>query len=173
MMRGLIHLYCGDGKGKTSAAAGMALRCAGSGGSVIYAAFLKDGTSSETAMLEKCPGINVLYCADHFGFVKDMDEGVRRAAGSGFSGLFSKAAALGMKTDMVILDEICAACRYGFVDEAKLLDFLDGPERTAEVILTGRDPSDAMMKRADYITCMVKKRHPFDRGIGARKGIEY
>ena len=78
MMRGLIHLYCGDGKGKTSAAAGMALRCAGAGGSVVYAAFLKDGTSSETAMLEKCPGISVLYCADHFGFVEQAEQYIQR-----------------------------------------------------------------------------------------------
>ena len=173
MKRGLIHLYCGDGKGKTTAAAGLALRCAGAGGNVVFAQFLKDGTSSEMAMLEQCPGIHTLCCPENYGFIRDMDEDMRKEAGLAFSGLFAGAAQLGKNADMVILDEICAACRGGFVDEGKLLAFLDDPERTAEVILTGRDPSKEMEKRADYITCMEKIKHPFDRGIAARKGIEY
>ncbi len=173
MNKGLIHLYCGDGKGKTSAASGMALRCAGAGGRVVFAVFLKDGTSSEMEMLKRCPEIEILCCAENFGFTSQMDGRTREMARAAYSELFSKAAALGAKADMVILDEICAACRHGFVGEDRLLAFLDDPERTAEVILTGRDPSGEMTSRADYITCMEKKKHPFDRGIGARKGIEY
>ena len=73
---------------------------------------------------------------------------------------------------LLVLDEVCAAVNRGFLDEDALLAFLDGRPEGLEVVLTGRGPSEALQARADYITEMVKRRHPFDRGVGARKGIE-
>ena len=74
---------------------------------------------------------------------------------------------------LLILDEVCAAISCGFLDEQAVLDFLDGRSDTLEVVLTGRDPSEALQERADYITEMVKRRHPFDDGVTAREGIEW
>ena len=73
---------------------------------------------------------------------------------------------------VVPVDEVCAAVSCGFLSESELLAFLDGKPDNLEVVLTGRNPSEALQARADYITEMVKRRHPFDKGIGARKGIE-
>ena len=173
VMKGLVHLYCGDGKGKTSSAAGLALRCAGAGGKVVFVSFLKDGTSSEIPMLEKCEGISVLMCRRQFGFVKDMDETTRSEAAQAYQKLLEEALREAKDADMIVLDEICAACRFGMVSEQKLLDYLDSPERNAEVVMTGRDPLPSMKDRADYLTVMTKEKHPFDRGISARRGIEY
>ena len=172
-MKGLIHLYCGDGKGKTTAAAGLALRCCGAGGKVVYASFLKDGTSSEISMLEKCEGIEVTVCRRHFGFIREMDEAEFSEAANAFEALFDETVRKAGKADMVILDEICAACRFGLVSEQKLLAFLDSPGRRAEVVMTGRDPLPSMTDRADYLTVMEKGKHPYELGVEARKGIEY
>ena len=172
-MKGLIHLYCGDGKGKTTAAAGLALRCCGAGGKVVFASFLKDGTSSEISVLEKCEGIEVMVCRRHFGFVRDMDEAEFSEASKAFEALLNETVQKAGEADMVVLDEICAACRCGLVSEQTLLDFLDSPGRKAEVVMTGRDPLPSMTGRADYLTVMEKGKHPYDLGIKARKGIEY
>ena len=73
---------------------------------------------------------------------------------------------------LLVLDEVCAAISCGFLPEGEVLAFLDGKPDDLEVVMTGRNPSEALQERADYITEMVKRRHPFDKGIGARKGIE-
>ena len=75
--------------------------------------------------------------------------------------------------DLLILDEIISACNHGAVRENLLTDFLDRRPEKLEVVLTGRNPSPALVERADYMTEMRKCRHPFDQGIPARKGIEF
>ena len=93
-----------------------------------------------------------------------VDSGRPFAAAAGF--------AVREGATLLVLDEVCAAVSCGFLPEDELLAFLDGKPDDLEVVLTGRNPSEALQARADYITEMVKRRHPFDKGIGARKGIE-
>ena len=151
---GLIHIYCGEGKGKTTAAVGLAVRHAGFGGKVVLAQFLKDGTSSECRALSKLENVTMLAA----------NPGRTFAAATGF--------AVREGATLLVLDEVCAAVSCGFLPESEVLAFLDGKPDDLEVVLTGRNPSEALQARADYITEMVKRRHPFDKGIGARKGIE-
>ena len=171
---GLIHLYCGNGKGKTTAATGLSVRCAGAGGRVIFCQFGKDGTSSELRVLENVPGIRVLVCPERFGFYKRMSEETREKAQAAYTALLEKAlAAAAEEAELLVLDEAVSAMNHGMIPEDRVLDFLDRKPGGLEVVVTGREPPEALQQRADYITEMVKRKHPFDQGIAARKGIEF
>lgn len=176
---GLVHIYCGDGKGKTSAACGLAVRMAGCGNRVMIARFLKTDESGETAVLKQIPQIEVLPCEKEFGFVFAMDEETKKEAAEYNTELFRKAAAgaenMCRETGfcLLVLDEIMAAMNLGMVPEEEVLAFLKSRPENLEVVLTGRDPSEKIRETADYISEVKKVRHPFERGISARFGIEY
>ena len=166
---GLVHLYCGDGKGKTSAALGLALRACGAGLRVTVARFLKDTYSGEVAALSYLPGVRLLPAPDHIKFLWDMTDAEKDAYAKDCQALFR--AAVHEPCDVLILDEIIPAVSAGLISESELLSFLDRKDR--EVVLTGRDPSPALMERADYISEILCRRHPYDSGVPASRGIEY
>ena len=171
---GLIHLYCGDGKGKTTAAVGLAVRHAGAGGKVVLAQFLKDGTSGECRALAGLKNVTMLAANPCGKFSFQMSGEEKQECRAAVGRMFAAATGFAVRegATLLVLDEVCAAVNRGFLDEDALLAFLDSRPEGLEVVLTGRGPSEAMQARADYITEMVKRRHPFDRGVGARKGIE-
>ena len=172
-MEGLIHLYCGDGKGKSTAAVGLAVRAAGAGKRVLFLQFFKDGSSSEIAMLRQLPGVEVLVCPRHFGRFRNMSEEQKQEAREAYGALFEEACRKAAEADLLVLDEAVSACGHGIVQEEKLLSFLKQKPEELEVVLTGREPSEGLSAAADYITRMEKLRHPFDVGIPARLGIEF
>lgn len=172
-MAGLIHLYCGDGKGKTTAAAGLALRAAGAGKQVVFTQFFKDGSSSEVKSLAALPGVRIFHANTVKGFYRSMTPEQRLRAGQDYTALFRQVTAAAQQADLLILDEIVSACNRGVVPESMVVDFLAGKPESLEVVLTGRQPSRQLMELADYITEMRKLRHPYDRGVAARKGIEF
>lgn len=172
-MSGLIHLYCGDGKGKTTAALGLALRAAGAGKQVVFTQFFKDGSSSEIGPLAALPGVRVFHADTVRGFYRNMTPTQREQAGKDYTALFRQVTQAAREADLLILDEIVSACNRGVVPEKLVTDFLREKPARLEVVLTGRNPSAALLELADYVTEMRKLRHPFDRGIGARKGIEF
>ena len=172
-MPGLIHLYCGDGKGKTTAALGLALRAAGAGKQVVFTQFFKDGSSSEMEPLAALTGVRVFHADTVRGFYRNMTPSQREQAGKDYTALFRQVTQAAREADLLILDEIVSACNRGVVPEKLVTDFLREKPARLEVVLTGRNPSAALLELADYITEMRKLRHPFDRGIGARKGIEF
>lgn len=182
---GCVHIYCGEGKGKTTAAVGLAVRMAGSGGRVIIARFLKSENSGEVDVLRRIEGITVLACEKSFGFTWQMSEAQKAEAAEYYAGLFDKAcrqAVMASEADeeqsgscrvLLVLDEICAAVSSGFIEEQRVIDFLDTRPGNIEVVMTGRDPAKVLFERADYVSEIKKRKHPFDHGQGARKGIEY
>ena len=172
-MSGLIHIYCGDGKGKTTAAMGLALRAAGSGKQVLVLQFLKDGSSSEFASLSHVPGIEVIPQTRTFGFSWTLSEEEKIQAKEYYSGLLEDAFRQSGSYSLLVLDEVLGACSAGMADEARLLALLADKPDELEIVLTGRDPSQALLDAADYVTEMKKIKHPYERGISARKGIEY
>ena len=151
-MTGLIHIYCGDGKGKTTASVGLAVRCAGRGNKVVFAQFLKDGK---------------------FSF--RMTEAEKRETADALTRTFDAATGFAVREHarLLVLDEVCAAISCGFLDEKTVVKFLETKPETLEVVLTGRGPSEALQAHADYITEMKMQRHPFEKGIAAREGIEF
>lgn len=172
-MAGLIHIYCGDGKGKTTAALGLAVRCAGSGRRALLLQFFKDGKSSEFAALAQVPRITVIPQTRSFGFSWTLSEAEKEEARAYYSGLLEEAFAQAADFDLLVLDEAMSACSTGMVDEGRLLALLAGRGENLEVVLTGRGPSQALLDAADYVTEMNLVKHPFQRGIPAREGIEY
>lgn len=172
-MPGMIHIYCGDGKGKTTAALGLALRAAGSGRRVLLLQFFKDGKSAEFAALAHVPEVEVVRQSRTFGFSWTLSEQEREEARRYYSALLEDAFRRGSEFDLLVLDEAMSACTTGMVDQARLLALLEGKPEGLEVVLTGRNPPQALLEAADYATEMKKIKHPFDRGIAARPGIEY
>ncbi len=174
-MKGCVHIYCGDGKGKTSAAVGLAVRAAGRGKKVLVVRFLKTDDSGEVQVLEHIPGITVVPCDRTFGFVFRMTNEQKQEASVYFTKRFRSAreTVLQEAYDVLILDEIMASCNYGMVPESEVVEFLQSRPEQLEVVMTGRDPSEALLELADYVSEICMRKHPFTRGIPAREGIEY
>jgi len=169
----VVHLYAGNGKGKTTAALGLALRFAGSGGSVLLIQFLKTSDSSEIAAVRLFAGIEVYNAESPHGFYFTLSEPQKAFLQSEIDAEFLKAqaAVADRSCGMLILDEVLDAVNLGLVDEVSLLELLKSA--CCEVVLTGRNPSAQIIGAADYYTEFVCKKHPFDRGVLARRGIEY
>jgi len=172
---GLIHIYCGDGKGKTTAATGLAVRAAGAGYRVLLARFLKNSHSAELSSLSLIPGIDILPAEKEFGFIFSMDNPVREAAREYYTGYFEQAIQKAVQEhyDMLILDEINAAVTYGIVALEQVTQFLKEKPEELEVILTGRNPADEIVALSDYVSEIRCRKHPFQKGIRAREGIEF
>lgn len=171
---GLVHLYYGDGKGKTTAAMGLALRALGRGYPVVIVQFLKRGDSGEIQALRHFERVTALAYPQLPGFSMRMTPEQKAACWKAHMELFQQAQQLCRQSPqgLLVLDEAVGACRKGLLDEQALLSFLDRRPAGWEIVLTGRDPSAQMLARADYATQMKKEKHPFDRGLAARDGIE-
>lgn len=175
IQRGLVHLYCGDGKGKTTAAFGLALRCAGHKEQVVIAQFLKDGRSGECRIMRELPNV-CLFSANPTGkFTFQMTEEDKRQTTLALNECMQKAAqvASSLSARILILDEILAAITGGFIKCDDVLALLQSRPAQMEVVLTGRNPPQALIDYADYISKISKVKHPFDEGIKAREGIEW
>ena len=173
-MQGLIHLYFGDGKGKTTAAVGLSVRAAGAGKRVLFAQFLKDGSSSELNILRALQKVEVACCEQNFGFFRSMDEQTKAAARLTYSALLEdvmRKSADGV--DLFVLDEAVAACNHGLIEEATLIDFLRRRPETLEVVLTGRNPSQHLLDAADDPTERRRRKRRCARGRAARRGVEF
>lgn len=171
----MIHIYCGDGKGKTSAAIGLAVRAAGRGRKVLIARFLKNNDSGEVTALAEIDGICVLPCEKEFGFYSRMTKDQKAEAAEYYSGLFRRACEMVKKEafQVLLLDELMAACTYQFVEESAVVDFLKTCPDGLEVVMTGRNPSEQLTALADYVSEVKMRKHPYEQGVPARKGIEF
>jgi cob(I)alamin adenosyltransferase len=173
--QGLIHLYTGDGKGKTTAALGLLLRAHGRGMRVVLAQFLKGGATGELGPLEKLGGVTILRSSRDFGFWNNADEQKKSEITRESNAILKEAhrlAAAGL-CDLLVLDEICAAYNLGAVEPRLAESLIIEKPPALELVLTGRSPPPLFLGAADYITEFTKRKHPFDAGIPARKGIEY
>lgn len=168
----MVHLYYGDGKGKTTAAMGLALRAVGAGMKVGIVQFMKGYPYSEVSVLNTIKGISLVQTGrpDYIYKGKHLDIDVQEAK----RGLdAARDFAFENKFDMVILDEISVAIDYELISESDVLDFIDNRPEGLELVITGRYPSSSFFERADYITEMVSHRHPYEKGILSREGIDH
>lgn len=169
---GLIHIYTGHGKGKTTCATGLSVRALGTGKKVLFTQFFKNGKSGEILSLEKL-GADIMVSPSAGGRYSKLNDLQKEEAKEAYSELFDEVCEKAKGYDLLVLDEIISTVNYGVVSEDKLLDFLRNKPEDLEVVLTGRDPSDNLKAVADYVTSMEKIKHPYDQGISARKGIEF
>ena len=168
LKKGFVHVYTGNGKGKTSAALGLCLRALGRGLSCCFIQFVKGRLTGELVAAEKLPNFCFIQTGRHdYNFeVTELD---RKLA---LRGLKLAEEAL-EKFDVLVLDEINVAVHLQLVPLEKVIALIEKKPPTVELVLTGRHAKADVIRRADYVTefCLVK--HPFYRGEGARKGIDY
>lgn len=173
-MFGLIHIYCGDGKGKTTAAVGLAVRCAGRGNKVLLVQFLKSRDSGELYSLAKLPDIEIMRGKESKKFTFQMNEEEKHALLIEHNKMFEQVLAK-IKNggySILILDEVIGALNAKVFEMPKLIEFLRHKPENLEVVLTGRNPAPELVEIADYVSEMRKVKHPMDKGIMAREGIE-
>lgn len=169
----LVEVFTGDGKGKTSAALGIALRAAGHGLRVHIVFFMKgEFPYGEQKVLSQLPGITFT----RFGFESFVDpanikpeekEEARKALEA------ARKAMLSLKYDVVMLDEVNVAASWKLIDVAEVLKLISDRPEKVELILTGRYADPDIVKAADLVTEMIKIKHPYDNGVLSRKGIDY
>ncbi len=167
----MIHVYYGNGKGKTTAAMGLAIRAAGHGRSVIVVQFLKNSPTGEEQSLAKFPNIRLLRGkAGGFSMTDEEKAATKEIHNSNLK--CACESVFGGTCELLVLDEGMDALRKGLLDE-ELLKKLIFTCTGAEIVITGHQPVAWLLDSADYVTEMKKVKHPFDKGIGARQGIEY
>ena len=170
----MIHLYSGDGKGKTTAAVGLAVRALGHGRRVVFAQFLKGGSSGEIVELERL-GAEVLRTPPH-GFWWTLDSLEKARVMSEHDGLLRELVSRCRSStppELLVLDEFTYVNRTPMADGALCEELITEVRRRGiETVITGRDPG-LLVGLADYFTEMKANLHPFDRGIPAREGIEW
>lgn len=176
MKQGLTHVYYGDGKGKTTAALGLGMRAWGCGFNVVLVQFLKDFPTGELTALKKLNGFLVLRGkAAGKLFSKDMSEEDKLLTKAIHDANLERAISLvnESKCDLLVLDEVLDACQLGLLEEAPFRSLLCDKPQGLELVITGHAAAGWVLEHADYITEMVKRKHPYERGVSARKGIEF
>ena len=177
--KGLIQIYTGDGKGKTTAAFGLALRVAGHGGKALIYQFLKPDTLElgERNVLEShCEGIVVKWLDEPWDMFESMkdEEQIQRVRNSIHSVMQElETAAHENYYDLIILDEIVFCLDLGLASIDDVWNLIENRSKRVEVVLTGRKASAELIDLADLVTEMRLIKHPYDDGVSARKGIEY
>jgi cob(I)alamin adenosyltransferase len=169
--KGLVHVYSGDGKGKTTAAVGLALRAAGQGLKVIFIQFMKgDPDCGEHRFVAKYQPFEMVQL--HQGDVfKKPKEQLKREAAETFA--CAEKMVTGGKHDLVVLDEALVAVREGLLTAQQLVELIRKKPARVELVLTGRGAPPEVVKEADLVTEMLMIKHPYVSGEKARRGIEY
>ncbi|MGL5381627.1 cob(I)yrinic acid a,c-diamide adenosyltransferase [Clostridium sp.] len=172
---GLIHIYCGNGKGKTTAAMGLGMRAAGREKKVLLTQFLKSNKTGELNSIEKLSEFfHVAKGAPANKFVWNMTEEEKEIVKKEHIERFKiiTKRAVDENYDLLILDEIIATINLDFVPLDLALEFLRNKPKTLEVVMTGRDPKEELVEIADYVSEINAIKHPFEKGIPSRVGIE-
>ncbi len=168
--KGLIQVYTGDGKGKTTAALGLALRTVGQGRKVIIIQFVKgDPTCGEHLFVSKYHPFDIVQLSTKSRFDQTMEE-LRLNAKRTLT--FAEKTILGGNYDMVILDEIFIAVKKGLITTEQVENLMSKKPEGVELILTGRGASEEIIQQADLVTEMTAVKHPLTSGISVRRGIE-
>ena len=170
-MTGKVHVYTGDGKGKTTAALGLSIRAAGAGLRVFIAQFIKADEYSEIKALKRFSDLITVEQFGLGGFIGgNPSSGDIEAAQKGVARV--KEIISSGKYDVVVLDEANIAVKYKLFSEQDLLDIIDAKSENIELVITGRDAAPKIMDKADLVTQMKALKHYFQNGVEARVGIE-
>ncbi|MFC1594438.1 cob(I)yrinic acid a,c-diamide adenosyltransferase [Candidatus Omnitrophota bacterium] len=167
----MIHIYTGKGKGKTTAALGLAVRASGAGLRVYIAQFLKGSQSSELNSLKRLKNITVQQFGRKCFIKKEPKQKDLQEAQRGLQKVQESIEK--SKYDVVVLDELNVILQLKMIDSECVASILRKYGKTTEIVLTGRGAPQKIKRLADYITEMKAVRHPFTKGARSRKGIEF
>lgn len=175
MKKGYVQIYMGNGKGKTTAAIGLAMRAAGRGLRVQIVQFLKGIETGEVSILENIDGISINRVADSKKFVFSMNDEEKHEACSraaqGIDGVLRQLE--NNEVDLLILDESLGALETGIITIHQIESIISAKPEGVEIVLTGRNAPKSLIEKAHLVTEMVPVKHYFDEGVNARKGIEF
>lgn len=172
LRRGIVEVYTGNGKGKTTAALGLALRASGRGLKVYIIQFMKAKKAyGEHFALKKIAGIKQIQFGRKCFVSKENPKKIDvELARKGFE--FAKKIVLSGKYDVVILDEISVAVEWNLIDANEVLSLMEKKPKKVELILTGRYAKKEIIEKADLVSEIIEVKHPFQKGMKGRKGIE-
>ncbi|MFC1867419.1 cob(I)yrinic acid a,c-diamide adenosyltransferase [Thermodesulfobacteriota bacterium] len=168
---GYIHILYGDGVGKTSTATGMALRATGIGLNVYYIQFMKSGDSSELNILKKIPGFHYRCPGRHTLILDGKPE--KKHFDHAKKALEYAQEAVNGDAEFLVCDEILNTVSFNILQKEDIMDLIFLCRGKIELVITGRECPDEIFKAGDYVNQFIKKKHPYDSGIKARRGIEY
>lgn len=169
---GRIHVYYGAGKGKTTTSLGAALRCAGAGYKVLMYQFIMTNATSEADAVAEVPNITRVPSIPLKRFTFMMSDEEKEEVKAQNDKKFDELTELAKSYDMLILDEAIYAMEVNLLSEDKVLNWLRKKPRYLEVVLTGKNPSEQLLAMADYVSEVVKVKHPYEIGLSSRVGIE-
>ncbi|MFR9524109.1 MAG: cob(I)yrinic acid a,c-diamide adenosyltransferase [Rikenellaceae bacterium] len=172
---GLVHIYTGEGKGKTTSAIGLATRALGGGFRVCYTSFHKRPERYGYTEMDALRGMGATvlnFAKGHPKLDRTIDpEVTKRESVEAIEEI--KRLIEEQEFDMLIMDEILISVRDNYIEEHVLVDFIERKPKHLELVLTGRGATPCVMELADYVSYIEKVKHPFDQGVASRKGVEY
>jgi cob(I)alamin adenosyltransferase len=168
--KGLVHVYTGDGKGKTTAALGLAMRAVGQGMKVAFIQFVKGEPCGEHLFVKQYRPFEIVQISIGDSFKKSKEQLGQEAQQTL---AYANQEILSKKYDLVVLDEIFVAISQGLITVEQVQELLDSKPASVELVLTGRNAPSEIAQRADLVTEMLMIKHPFTDGTIARRGIEY
>jgi len=172
MENGQTTIITGDGKGKTTAGFGMAIRAAGWNNKVLIIQFLKKGGYGEIRACKKLKDITVMqHGGKNLIDLKRPSQADKDRAKKGF--IAAQKAIKSKKYDLIILDEINLAVRYKLISKKDVLELIDQRPDNIDLVLIGRRADQELIKKADLASKVTSLKHPYDKGWEARKGFEY
>ena len=169
----MIHLYVGNGRGKTTAVTGLALRLLENKERVLLVSFLKNDKSGEIQWLKKNSPIKIICQNNLKKFVKDMTPTEYEVTKTAQLKLLGEALNDCALYDVIILDEFTDIIDLGMIETAEAIDIVKRIAKKAELIITGHYLVEDLVELSDYYTEFISHKHPYTKGIKARKGIEY
>lgn len=175
-MKGLVHIYTGNGKGKTTAAIGLGIRAYGRGLKVLMVQFLKGSETGEMKALEKlAPGFGLYRTGEVKGFIWNMNEEQKENLKKSEKGTLDYAVKAGSNGDwdVLIMDEVMASITNRLINVHDVLNLIKNKPDKLEIVMTGRNAPAELIELADYVSEINEIKHPFNKGLAARKGIEY
>lgn len=173
-MPGLLHVYTGDGKGKTTAAVGMLIRAQGAGMRTLFCQFLKGQDTAELAPLSRL-GIELLRTGEVKQFFWNMSDAEKKECVKSHQMCYNKMKAklLSGEYDLVVLDEAIPAMELGLLPTTEVEALIRQRPAETELVFTGRNAPEWLTGLADYVSVIHAVKHPYERGVPARRGIEY
>lgn len=170
----MIQSYFGNGKGKSTAAIGAAIRCIGCDQKVLFVEFLKNNDSAEFKVMDTLENIDILFSNEHYElYDNEKSELTPKFTDAYTKLLFEETAKISKDYQMIVLDEILDAVEFGYIEEKIFIKLLNEWKQKTEIILTGHKLPESIADVSDYISEIREINHPYSLGTPSRKGIEY